>query len=59
MLLDFRSQELVFEKFSYSYKDASGRNGHIVITERQIIYPNKNKFKNLNFNHFEKIGVLL
>jgi hypothetical protein len=36
MLLDFRPQELVFEKFSY--KDTPGRQGHIVITERTKLY---------------------
>ncbi|QYR22976.1 hypothetical protein KZ483_08625 [Paenibacillus sp. sptzw28] len=38
MLLDFRPQEPVFEKFIDSYSGSSERNGHIVITERTKIY---------------------
>lgn len=43
MLLDFRPQEPVFEKFIDSYSGTSERNGHIVITERTKIYIQKEK----------------
>jgi hypothetical protein len=38
MLVDFRPQEMVFEKFRESYKGASNNNGHIVITDRTKVY---------------------